>query len=698
MKFLAIFIPLSALLTLSACGGGGSSATLGSSSAATQQLSVSIASSSIAVASQSQTANTSISSALTSLAGFVSGNASLSSNAAVTTAQSVATQAATAATTALATASTASANLLAASSFMVVGVVNAAGSTICAAAASCTSAEVSTLRYRSAMAAKSAVEASLYAVTKANELKAAIISVEPNLDISTATVSIDIALSSATSAQTSVNSVISVYSAAADTGSAITINPSAGTSGSVASAPSYSGSTQTIVTTYGDATTSTATNAAVSNVITWASNHVTRTTTYYFADGTTNPVVADVAGTAGTPVLTASVYPSDWTTTGVVTAPSTSSVTTTYGDETVTTTQAGTTALPFDQTTLSAQSITDPSAVVASTTTTYNLTWGTPDKSGPGYANLFPNASTRLGFNINYMGVTVSGQGVVGPTLVQPSADVLAAWNAGWTGKGQNTLTIDSYSSIGTCSTSLACHHGVTTMMITDLVAPGASHFGLDWGLTPAKTMAGATLATPTTINTINMSFLVSEPTPYINYLTGVTNIANLSLTGAVLVKSAGNNSGEDTYSYPAGGGYFVKGLVDNTNTVTRLLIVGALDKNGSVVSPATIASYSNYAGATTAASDRFVVANGNSPYADGGVSMNGWTILSGAGTSYAAPVVAGYAAVLMSKFPNLNAINTTSIILDTARTDTIFNYNSAIHGRGEASLSRALAPVGSLR
>jgi len=484
----------------------------------------------------------------------------------------------------------------------------------------------------------------------------------------------------------------------ADGGSNAVVATVAGTAGT----PSYSGSTQTIVTTYGDATTSTATNAAVSNVITWASDHITRTTTYTYADGGSNAVVATVAGTTSTPVLTASVYPSDWTTTGVVTAPSTSSVTITYGDGTVTTTQAGTTALPFDQTTLSAQSITDPSAVVASTTTTYNLTWGTPDKNGPGLANLFPSASTHLSSNLGYMGVTVSGQGVVGPTLVQPSADVLAAWNAGWTGKGQNTLTIDSYSSIGTCSTGLKCH-GVTTMMITDLVAPGASHFGLDWNLaTTAKTIAGATLATPTTINTINMSYGTTSPTPHINFLTGVTNIVNLSVTGAVLVKAAGNDSGQDTYSY-AGTSccYFVKGLVDNTNTVTRLLIVGALDKNGSVASPATIATYSNYAGATTAASDRFVVANGNTPYASGGVSMNGWTIASGVGTSYAAPVVAGYAAVLMSKFPNLNAINTSNIILDTARTDTLSctpNCSSAIYGRGEASLSRALAPVGRLR
>jgi len=416
--------------------------------------------------------------------------------------------------------------------------------------------------------------------------------------------------------------------------------------------------------------------------------------------GGTSATLGPIVSGTTIPVLTSSVYPSDWTTTGVVTAPSTSSVTITYDDGTVTTTQAGTTALPFSQTTLSAQSITDPSAVVASTTTTYDLTWGTPDKNGPGYANLFPNASTQLGFNLNYMGVPVSGQTGGGPTLLQPSADVLAAWNAGWTGKGINTLHIDDYSQIESCTDPSTCH-GVTTMMITDLVAPGASHFGLDYGLAEtAKTGAGVTLATPTTINVINMSFVATSPTPYTDFLTGVTNIVNLSVTGAVLVKAAGNNSGQDTYSY-AGETccYLVKGLVDNANTVTRLLIVGALDKNGSVASPATIASYSNYAGATTAASDRFVVANGNAPYA--AVNMNGSTILSGVGTSYAAPVVAGYAAVLMSKFPNLNAINTSNIILDTARTDTLSchpNCSSAIYGRGEASLSRALAPVGRLR
>ena len=83
---------------------------------------------------------------------------------------------------------------------------------------------------------------------------------------------------------------------------------------------------------------------------------------------------------------------------------------------------------------------------------------------------------------------------------------------------------------------------------------------------------------------------------------------------------------------------------------------------------------------------------------------MNGWSIPGGptnAGTSYAAPLVAGYAAIIQQKFPGLNAANTSNIILDTARYDTLTCYPScdtSIYGKGEASLSRALAPVGRLR
>jgi subtilisin family serine protease len=126
------------------------------------------------------------------------------------------------------------------------------------------------------------------------------------------------------------------------------------------------------------------------------------------------------------------------------------------------------------------------------------------------------------------------------------------------------------------------------------------------------------------------------------------------------------------------------------------------LDKNGTVASPATKASYSNYAGSNSAISDRFVMANGTMPWTAGSVKIGGTNFAGDySGTSFAAPLVAGYAAIVMQKFPNLSAASTSNIILDTARTDTLSCHpscSSAIYGKGEASLSRALAPVGSLR
>ena len=705
---------LSLILVVAACGGGGGGGTLGPTLSPAQQANVATASSASLASSQSQASNTSISAAVSNLSELVSANAVLSSNSAVTASALAAQQAVVLASTAQNAASAAAADLLVASNVSIVGVVSA-GRIICAADNSCTNAEISALSFRAAEKAKNAAEASLYAITATNQLKSLITSAAPTLNVSVATAAISTAQSSATSAQATANQAINNYlTSALETGATVTaVSPSTGTTGSVAGTPSYSGNTQTIVTTFGDGKTSTATNTATGTAVTWATDHVTKTITYTFANGGTNPVVSTVAGTISSPALTAAVYPSNWTTTGItVTAPAVSSVATTYGDGYVSTAQDGTSSKPFLQTSLAALStpITDPNANIFSSTTTYNLTWGTPDKNGPGYAALFPNASTKLSINISYAGVVVSGQSVVGPTVVQPSADVLAAWNAGWTGKGTSILTIDGYTNRSFCSGStqstLSNCHGITTMMISDLVAPGASKYGLDYNLNrSAITIGGINITDPITPNVINMSFGTGSTgtATHINYLTGATSYSNITLTGAVLVKSAGNTYGRDTYS-TATGDYLVKGLVDNATTVNRLLIVGALDKTGSTASPATIATYSHFAGATVAASNRFVVANGRAPFANGGVSMNGSAIPgyeSYVGTSFAAPVVSGYASVLMSKFPNLDAIKTSSIILDTARYDTLSCHPScsaAIYGKGEASLSRALAPVGALR
>ena len=428
-----------------------------------------------------------------------------------------------------------------------------------------------------------------------------------------------------------------------------------------------------------------------------------------------------------TPTLSSANYPGNWTTTGTVTPPSVTAKIQTYNDGQTNTLEDGSVFKPFNQTTLSALSITDPSSYVTSSTTTYNLNWGTPDKSGPGYANIYPSASNTLVAAKSYAGITVAGQTTAGPTLLQPSADVLAAWNNGWTGKGQNILLIDDYANRNTCTSANLHCHGVMTMMNTDYIAPGATKYGLDFNFaTSAFDATGVNLTSSKSINVINMSWMyvystsnwncnngcgVAPSTPIyqagitstaaannglINGLNGVTSVANLSnFANSVITSSAGNDALDTKYNLTA------LALAGNTNVASRLLVVGALDKNGTIGNPATIAWYSNTAGSNTAISSRFLVAYGNMPWASGSVAINGSNFGVEQGTSFAAPLVAGYAAIVMQKFPNLTAASTSNIILDTARTDTLScspNCNPAIYGKGEASLSRALAPVGRLR
>ena len=463
----------------------------------------------------------------------------------------------------------------------------------------------------------------------------------------------------------------------------------------------------------------------------YAVDHTTRTTVYSYADGSSHTAVDTVSPLLSMPLLTLAVYSSDWMTTGTVAAPLVSAKQNTYGDGYISVVEDGSFSKPFMQNTLSDLSITDPSKYVSSSTTTYNLIWGVPDKNGPGYANLHPNASNTLGSAYSYAGITVSGQTTAGPTLLQPSADVLAAWNHGWTGKGANILVIDSYVDKVGCTFSNRNCHGIMTMMNTDFIAPGASKYGLDFQFTSNFTgtafdIAGTNLASSKSINVINMSWLFQAPTGswncnkgaciaptdviynngiadtaiahsnLINVLNGVTSVANLSnLSGAVITAAAGNDNLDAKYNLTA------LALSGNASTSSRLLIVGALEKNGSAANPASMSFYSNYAGSNKAISDRFVLAYGYMPWAAGSVKINGSDFEVQRGTSFAAPLVAGYAAIITQKFPNLTAANTSNIILDTARTDTLScspSCNPAIYGKGEASLSRALAPVGRLR
>ena len=123
-------------------------------------------------------------------------------------------------------------------------------------------------------------------------------------------------------------------------------------------------------------------------------------------------------------------------------------------------------------------------------------------------------------------------------------------------------------------------------------------------------------------------------------------------------------------------------------------IIVGATD---TISGAKTIATYSNRAGVMK---DRFIVADGGCGYNYYSGSSAG---TEAKGTSCAAPKVTGAAAVVKSKFPNLNAADLSDILLLTADKDIDdngtddFSSTSTVYGRGELDLQSALSPVGNL-
>ena len=183
------------------------------------------------------------------------------------------------------------------------------------------------------------------------------------------------------------------------------------------------------------------------------------------------------------------------------------------------------------------------------------------------------------------------------------------------------------------------------------------------------------------------------------------TSIIDFAKSGAAFVaKSAGNDGGTAVGdSVTSGRGRFTQtvrdylsvGLMDaagdNPNTFSGVW-VGALDGNSSVThnpdgtstvqTKVSIADYSTQAG-----TDERVNAN----YLMVGVD----TALNGGfeGTSFAAPIVSGYAAILASKFKTATPSQVKNQLLKTARQDTINDYSLNVHGQGEASIYRAVAP-----
>lgn len=262
------------------------------------------------------------------------------------------------------------------------------------------------------------------------------------------------------------------------------------------------------------------------------------------------------------------------------------------------------------------------------------------------------------------------------------STEVGDAWAKGYKGKGVTITVVDDFRSssmlngrLGTSSQQL--RHGQWTAMEAGMIAPLA-------GVALQDFNSGTAVRLNKGLNVLNLSYGMIGTAGYtasqIRWSAQESSIISYAQNGtAVISKAAGNDS-------IAVLGNNARGHTDYLNLALKgaktAIYVGALTTNGTTAAPATMASYSNTAGADPVIQKNFVVV---------GVEGSKTGLY---GTSFAAPVITGYAAVLGSKFTSATPVQITNQLLNTARQDTIRGYKLQVHGRGEASLTRALAPV----
>ena len=283
-------------------------------------------------------------------------------------------------------------------------------------------------------------------------------------------------------------------------------------------------------------------------------------------------------------------------------------------------------------------------------------------------------------FNFGWRGAaTVSAP----PLRGWMSPEIGDAWGAGFQGQGTRIAVIDDFRSASRGSGDLGpgqrhLRHGEWVRDQAAMIAPRALVTTQDFNSGGAVRLTGGQL------NVLNLSYgMMARAGLRANQIRWAaqerSTIGHARTGRAVVVKAAGNDAVAVTTANGAGHVDYLNTALAGTSSA---IFVGALDRNGTVSNPAVIASYSNRAGKDPQVQAQFLM-----------VGVRG--DLTGLhGTSFAAPVISGYAAVLGSKFTRATPTQIVEQLLSTARTDTIHGYAAHVHGRGEASIARALAPV----
>lgn len=288
----------------------------------------------------------------------------------------------------------------------------------------------------------------------------------------------------------------------------------------------------------------------------------------------------------------------------------------------------------------------------------------------------------KIGQTLLVMSVLSACGDASGEFGAQPwmSRDVEAAWDKGYKGQGATITVVDEYNSETFAGKVTGENefrsHGDWTALQSGMIAPESEVRQVDYF---RQSNTGYALADG--LNVVNNSYSIEAGDDYTFSdfdLLEQTTIVHAEQGTAVVVKAAGNES-----VAVDGNVGFGRKDVFNTHLVgaDTAIFVGALDKNGSTSDPTQLAGYSNYAGTNPTIQEQFLVVGVDQ--AEMGLE----------GTSFAAPIVSGYAAILGSKFKSATPKQITDQLLGTARTDTIQGYTPILHGQGEASLDRALAP-----
>jgi len=278
-------------------------------------------------------------------------------------------------------------------------------------------------------------------------------------------------------------------------------------------------------------------------------------------------------------------------------------------------------------------------------------------------------------------GGDTGGGGTIFYSWMQP--DIQGAWDAGFNGAGVSMTFVDDFSSTSRFTANLGdgsytLRHGQWTSKEGGMVAPGATIIADDFYIeTPVALQAG--------FNVLNLSYGFVEYSDlydpgWMNDFPQEQSIIQAAWDGTAFISKSAGNEG-----WIVGEPSFWDGSLDFLGYeligAPAAIFVGAADWNGSPQNPTVLSYYSNLPLFNETVQNQFLVV---------GVEYDKTGL---AGTSFAAPIVSGYAAIISNKFPSATPVQVANQLLNTARTDTILDYDPLYYGRGEASLSNALAP-----